>query len=69
MMRIHTVGCLTRLRQLIQSNIYIVGGVGIGVLVFELLNILLAAGLAIDVRKEKAATKAFKQQQKQLRRH
>lgn len=69
MTRIYTEGCLTRIRGLVQSNIYIVGGVGIGVLVFELLNILLAAGLAIDVRKEKAAAKAFKHRQKQLHSH
>lgn len=65
-MGIFTVGCLTRIRELVQNNIYIVGGIGIGVLVFQLLNILLAAGLAIDVHKEKQAAKAFKRQRKQL---
>lgn len=65
-MGIFTVGCLTRIRELVQNNIAIVGGIGIGVLVFQLLNILLAAGLAIDVHKEKQAAKAFKRQRKQL---
>jgi len=63
-MGIYTEGCLTRIRELVQSNITIVGGVGIGVLVFQLLNILLAAGLAIDVHKEKQAAKAFKRQRR-----
>lgn len=63
-MGIYTEGCLTRIRELVQSNITIVGGVGISVLVFQLLNILLAAGLAIDVHKEKQAAKAFKRQRR-----
>lgn len=65
-MGIFTVGCLTRIRELVQNNIAIVGGIGIGVLVFQLLNVLLAAGLAIDVHREKQAAKAFKRQRKQL---
>ena len=66
MMGIYTDGCLSQIQNLVQSNIAIVGGVGIGLLVFQLLNVLLAAGLAIDVHKEKAAAKAFKRQRKQL---
>lgn len=41
---------------------------GIGILVFQLVNIMLTAGLAIDVRKEQKAMKQIKRQQGQQRR-
>ena len=54
-MGIHTIGCLMQLEALIQTYLYYIAGVGIGLLVFQLLNVLLTAGLAVDVRKEQKA--------------
>ena len=52
---IYTTGCLTQLENLVQAYLYYIAGVGIGLLVFQLINILLTAGLAVDVRKEQKA--------------
>ena len=54
-MGIYTTGCLTQLENLVQAYLYYIAGVGIGLLVFQLINILLTAGLAVDVRKEQKA--------------
>lgn len=48
----------------IQGNVYVFAGVGIGLLVFQIINIILAAGLAVDIHKEKKIIKAQKKQQK-----
>lgn len=48
---------------LFQQYLYYIAGVGIGILVFQLINIMLTAGLAIDVRKEQKAMKQIKKQQ------
>ena len=39
-------------------------GVGIGLLVFQVVNVILAAGLAVDVYKEKKIIKAQKKAEK-----
>ena len=54
-MSIYTVGCVPQLESLITTYLYYIAGVGIGLLVFQLVNILLTAGLAVDVRKEQKA--------------
>ena len=41
---IHTDGCLNRVRSLVEGNVDIILGVGVGLLVFQLLNIMLAGG-------------------------
>ena len=50
---------------LFSNNLYVVGGVGVGLLVFQILNILLASGLAVDVYRENKEIKAIKKQDKQ----
>ncbi len=52
MMGIHQNGCLSTIRGLINNNLYLVGGIGVGLLVFQILNILLSSGLAVDVYRE-----------------
>lgn len=44
---------------------YVFAGVGIGLLVFEVVNIILAAGLAVDIHKEKKIIKAQKKMEKE----
>lgn len=61
---IHTVGCLSAIQELINSNLYVALGVGIGLLVFQILCVLLASGLAVDVHREKKFAKAIKKQEK-----
>lgn len=51
---------MTQLETLITSYLYYIGGVGIGLLVFQLVNVLLTAGLAVDVRKEQKALGVLK---------
>lgn len=41
-------------------------GVGIGLLVFQIVNIILAAGLAVDIHKEKKIIKAQKKHDKEM---
>ena len=57
---IYTDGCVKGLENLIQQYLYYIAGVGVGLLVFQLVNILLTSGLAIDVRKEQKALKVLK---------
>ena len=69
---IHQTGCFLAVRSFIQSNLYVVGGVGIGLLVFQLINVMLASGLAVDVYREKKiinAQKKLKKEQKQMEEH
>ena len=65
MMGIYLSGCFTEGRNLVQANLYVFLGVGIGLLVFQLINIMLATGLAVDVNKEKKILKAQKKLKKQ----
>lgn len=44
-------------------------GVGIGLLVFQVVNVILAAGLAVDIHKEKKIIKAQKKIDKEERSH
>jgi len=62
---IYTTGCFSAVRNLVQSNLYIVGGVGLGLLVFQAINVLLAATLASDIHKEKKIIKAQKKLKKE----
>lgn len=64
-MGIFPTGCLTALQAFIQNNLYVVGGVGIGLLVFQVLNILLASGLAVDVFRERKEINIIKKHQKE----
>ena len=65
---IYERGCLTRLREdIFESNTFklviaIVGGI---LLVFQVVNVMLAISLAVDVSREKKAIKAIKNRQKQ----
>ena len=68
MQGIYTTGCVPAFEKLFQQYLYYVAGVGIGILVFQLVNIMLTAGLAIDVRKEQKAMKQIKRQQGQQKR-
>ena len=61
---IYTVGCFSAVRSLVRSNLYIVGGVGLGLLIFQAINIMLAGGLASDIHKEKKIIKAQKELRK-----
>ena len=67
-MGIYTDGCVTALQNFIQQYLYYIAGVGIGLLVFQLINILLTSGLAIDVRKEQKALKILKQKDQKEKR-
>ena len=67
MQGIHTDGCIDRIRQVINSNLYVALGVGIGLLVFQILCVLLASGLAVDVHREKKFAKAIKKQERMER--
>lgn len=51
-----------------QSNVYVLAGVGIGLLVFQVVNVILAAGLAVDIHKEKKIIKAQKKIEKESHR-
>lgn len=62
---IYTEGCFSKVQRLINSNLYVALGVGIGLLVFQILCVLLASGLAVDVHREKKVAKAIKRQEKQ----
>lgn len=66
---IYEIGCLTRTEQFINQYLYVVAGVGIGLLIFQLVNILLASGLAVDVHREKKALKIHAEQEKREKRH
>lgn len=61
---IFTTGCLTATQNLITNNLYVVGGVGVGLLVFQILNILLASGLAVDIYRENKELKFLKKNEK-----
>lgn len=61
---IHAKGCIERIRELINTNLYVALGVGIGLLVFQILCVLLASGLAVDVHREKKFAKAIKKQER-----
>ncbi|XP_064401853.1 tetraspanin-33-like [Halichondria panicea] len=65
MLGIYQIGCLSTVEGLFSNNLYVVGGVGVGLLVFQILNILLASGLAVDVYRENKEIKAIKKQDKQ----
>lgn len=62
---IYQTGCLTTAESFIQGNVYVFAGVGIGLLVFQVVNVILAAGLAVDVYKEKKLIKAQKKAEKE----
>jgi hypothetical protein len=61
---IYSVGCRQAAEDLFNDNLEIILGVGVGLLIFQLFNIMLAGGLALDIRKEKAALKAIKESQR-----
>ena len=61
---IHTTGCIEGIRNVVNSNLYLALGVGIGLLVFQILCVLLASGLAVDVHREKKFAKAIKRQER-----
>ena len=61
---IYEIGCFARTEQFINQYLYVVAGVGIGLLIFQLVNILLASGLAVDVYREKKALKIHAEQEK-----
>ena len=63
-MDIYTEGCIARVDSLVGSNLYTILGVGIGLLVLQILCVLLASGLAVDVHREKKLAKAIKKQEK-----
>ncbi|XP_003388341.1 PREDICTED: tetraspanin-14-like [Amphimedon queenslandica] len=65
---IYTEGCIVGLENFIQRYLYYIAGVGIGLLVFQLINIMLTAGLAIDVRKEQKALKLLKERENRNKR-
>ena len=65
MQGIYTQGCLTRVRDLIDDNIIVIAGVGIGLLVFQVVNVMLSVSLAVDVRREVRIFKAYKKRQQQ----
>ena len=56
------------LENVLQQYLYYIAGVGIGLLVFQLINILLTSGLAIDVRKEQKALKIYKDKERKDKR-
>ena len=58
------MGCIDRVDGLIGGNLYTILGVGIGLLVLQILCVLLASGLAVDVHREKKVAKAIKKQEK-----
>lgn len=64
---IYQTGCFTTAQSFIQGNVYVFAGIGIGLLVFQVVNIILAAGLAVDVYKEKKIIKAQKEIEKQFK--
>lgn len=64
-MGIYMEGCIEAFEKLIQQYLYYIAGVGLGLLVFQLINIMLTCGLAIDVRKEQQALKVYKQRENQ----
>ena len=61
---IYEIGCVARL----ESYLYVIIGVAVGLLVFLLVNILLASGLAVDVHREKQAKKVHSDREKREKR-
>ena len=62
---IYPDGCLTKAQTFLNQYLYVIAGVGLGLLVFQLVNIILASGLAVDIRKEKKALKIYRQRERQ----
>lgn len=52
----------------IQMYLYVILGVGVGLLVFQIINILLSSGLAVDIHREKKVLKAQNKQRKDEKR-
>jgi hypothetical protein len=57
---INSNGCFTTVQGLITNGAYVLGGVGIGLVVLELINIFLSLGLAVDVYRQKQYIKTLK---------
>ena len=62
---IYLTGCFSAVQNLVRSNLYVVGGVGLGLLIFQVANVMLAASLASDIHKEKKIIKAQKKIKKE----
>ncbi|XP_065896748.1 tetraspanin-17-like [Dysidea avara] len=54
---IHTVGCYEKFEDLIQDLLPVLAGVMIGIIALEVISILLAIGLIVDIRREKKEAK------------
>ena len=50
-----------------EDNLNLILGFGVGLLVAEMINIFLAAGLAVDISRERAVSKVVKHRKKQQR--
>lgn len=50
--RIYTEGCLTKFETFVKDNVFIIGGVGIGLAFVQIVGILFAFCLARALRKE-----------------
>ncbi len=61
---IYTEGCLDAAKAFVEDNLYLLLGVIIGLLVFEIFNVLFAAGLVVDINREKQVMKAIKRREK-----
>lgn len=66
---IYSTGCFTIAQSFVRGNVYVFAGVGIGLLVFQVVNVILAAGLAVDIHKEKKIIKAQKKLEKEQNSH
>ena len=67
MVDIYQDGCLVKAETFLNQYLYVIAGVGLGLLVFQLVNIILASGLAIDIRKEKKAMKIYRGRERQAK--
>lgn len=56
--KIYTQGCIAGGKQYAKDNLYLIGGVGVGIAVVELLAIAFAIGLIVAFKKEEKATTA-----------
>lgn len=59
---INTQGCLTTASAVVMNSSIVLGGIGIGLVVLELINIFLSMGLAVDIYRQKQHLKTLKQQ-------
>ncbi|XP_006812898.1 tetraspanin-33-like, partial [Saccoglossus kowalevskii] len=66
--RIYTVGCISQLVKFVNSNLYLIGGVSLGIAVLQILGIFLARILHTQIDEQKTRFENSKQQNQYMSR-